>query len=92
MTTTQKTCVKCSDEFMLSQGKPGKINECPACSVETVDKLGGNMIYTHKTAPYIEVKSLVMAKRFAKLTARRGAGVTMSLCENREKDLQLPRK
>lgn len=91
MLTTQRTCVKCDDEFTLTRDKPGRINECPKCSVETVEKLGGNMIYEHKTAPYIEVKSMYAAKAFAKATRRHGATVATSLCESREFGLSVQR-
>ena len=79
-----KVCRHCGDEFELRPGKPGLIDECPLHAHDGVEKVGGNMIYEHKTAPYIEIKSMASAKRFAALTSRWGAGVTKSLTQSRE--------
>ncbi|MDE2100014.1 MAG: hypothetical protein KGL39_22360 [Patescibacteria group bacterium] len=72
-------CKHCSKEFKPFPGKPGYINECPGCVKGDVEKLGGNMIWSHKTAPEIEIKPLNEAKRFARKTRRIGTTVTQSL-------------
>lgn len=51
------TCVKCGDEFMLQRGKPGKANECPTCSEDSVVKYTGNQIYSHKTGCSIQINA-----------------------------------
>jgi hypothetical protein len=83
MSRSNRTCSRCQREFVLKPGKPGLIHHCPQCSTETVELLGGNMIYQHKTGGYIEVKPLEEARRFAKKTKRLGAGVTASITESK---------
>jgi hypothetical protein len=78
-----RTCVVCESEFQLTADKPGKINECPACSRD-VPRVGGNMVWAHKTAPELEIKPMAEARRFASRTRRFGAGVTACLTERRE--------
>lgn len=70
---------------MVTPNKPGKINECHQCGAvaETEARVGGNMVWEGKQAPYIEVKSMKDAKKFASKTRRLGAGVTASLVQNK---------
>jgi hypothetical protein len=77
-------CRDCNQEFHPYPGKPGYIDQCEDCQRD-VPKVGGNMIWDHKTAPYIEVKSMKQAKQFANLQKRFGHGVTKSICESKEK-------
>lgn len=60
------TCKRCGRDFTPYHGKPGYINECGECKPD-VPLLGGNMIWDHKTAPELEIKSLGQAKAFAKM-------------------------
>jgi len=78
------TCKTCGEDFYSDQNKPGYINVCYDCTTEDVEKLGGNMIYEHKTAPGLEIKPISKARGFAKMTKRFGAGVTCSLTTSRE--------
>lgn len=83
-----RICKHCDEEFELKPGKPGLIDYCPRHSHEIVELTGGNMIWDHKTAPYIETKPMHDAKRFASLTRRLGAGVTRSITQSREPHLK----
>ena len=81
-------CRDCGNLFSLYKGKPGYVNQCGPCGERTEDesgeeRLGGNMIYLHKTGGQIEVKPLRKAKIFAAQTRRLGAGVTASLTQSR---------
>ncbi len=53
-----RICSECGTEYneLLRLGKPGKITECPECASEEVEKYKGFMIFSHKTAPEIEIK------------------------------------
>ena len=42
------------------------------------------MIWEHKTAPYIEIKSLTQARVFAAKQRRFGAGPLSSICQSKE--------
>jgi hypothetical protein len=78
-------CRDCKEEFSPRPNKPGFINQCESCATD-VPLLGGNMIWDHKTAPYIEIKSMVKAKSFAAMTKRFGVGVTQCLTQSKERD------
>jgi hypothetical protein len=52
-----KVFMHCDFEFQPYPGKPGLVNECDDCAVESVDKYTGNMIYDHKTGPQIQINS-----------------------------------
>ena len=87
MKQTKLTCRDCGKEFIEDPNKTqGYRNQCPECSLTQVEpeRIGGNMIWDHKTAPYIELKPLSKAKAFAAKTKRFGAGVTTSLVEPKE--------
>lgn len=79
------TCRTCSNPFTPYPNKPGYVNQCTTCAEENmdndVDLLGGNMVWHHKTAPELEIKYMVEAKKFAAKTRRFGFGVTCSLTE-----------
>lgn len=79
-----KICRECESEFILTPNKPGKIFHCPACSSETVERLGGNMVFLHKTASTIEIKPASRAIQFAEMTKRFGAGVTKCITTSKE--------
>lgn len=84
----KKACRDCGEEFSWYKGKPGFIDQCRDCGeryegTQDIVPLGGNMIYTHKTGGYIEVKPMDQAKKFAQKSKRLGAGVTASLTESR---------
>ena len=78
-------CRKCGEEFEYKPGKPGYRDECPACAKD-VPMLGGNMVWAHKTAPELEIKSMAQARAYAKQTRRFGAGVTVCLTEAKYTD------
>jgi hypothetical protein len=87
-----KLCRYCEEPFKPMPNKPGRIDVCYKTDCQEQDekempepdRLGGNMIWNHKTAPEIEVKFLVEAKDFAKKTKRIGAGVVRSMTESKE--------
>lgn len=81
-------CRDCENNFSLYKGKPGFVNQCAPCGEQTEDesgeeRLGGNMIYMHKTGAQIEIKPLRKAMIFAEKTRRLGAGVTASITESK---------
>ena len=79
-------CRDCNKEFVEKlPGTPGFRNQCPTCSLSQPEPepIGGNMIWDHKTAPYIELKPMSQAKVFAAQTKRFGAGVTACLVESK---------
>ena len=86
-TTSPRICIDCGEEFKITLDKPGRINQCAECGESTEldgeERLGGNMIYTGKQAPEIEIKPISRAQDFAGKTQRFGAGVTMSICESK---------
>jgi hypothetical protein len=82
-------CRDCNKEFAEKlPASPGFRNQCPTCSLSQPEPepIGGNMIWDHKTAPYIELKPMKEAKRFAAQTKRFGAGVTCCLVESKLDD------
>ena len=87
LSTETRTCVDCNAEYKLTLNKPGRINQCSDCGelseLDTEERLGGNMIYTGKQAPEIEIKPISLAQDFAGKTQRFGAGVTMSICQSK---------
>jgi hypothetical protein len=80
-----KTCRNCNEEFDPYPGKPGYIDQCEDCAKD-IPLLGGNMVWSHKTAPELEIKSMAQARSFARKTKRYGAGVTMCLTESKMVD------
>jgi hypothetical protein len=78
-----RKCSKCKKDYLLTLDKPGLIHHCPKCSTERVERLGGNMIYSHKTAPDIEIKPISRAVEFASKQRRFGAGVTCCLTQSK---------
>lgn len=52
-------CTNCFCEYNRNEriGKPGKLTHCPECADEIgdVQVYTGNMIYSHKTAPSIQI-------------------------------------
>ena len=78
-------CITCGQRVIPAHDKPGKLNECHKCGERSdVPRVGGNMIWSHKTAPELEIKSMVEAKHFAKLQQRFGAGPLKSIVEKKE--------
>jgi DNA-directed RNA polymerase subunit RPC12/RpoP len=76
-----RSCADCGNNYKLTLAKPGKVNQCHQCGSrsETMARVGGNMVYTGKQAPEIEIKPMADARRFNNKTRRLGAGVTASL-------------
>jgi len=86
MRKSKLICRDCNKEFTEKlPGTPGFRNQCPTCSLSQSEPepIGGNMIWDHKTAPYIELKPMSQAKIFAAQTKRFGAGVTACLVESK---------
>lgn len=88
MTNKSRQCVRCGATYTPYHKKPGLITECGPCGQATEDssgeeKLGGNMIYAHKTGGVIEIKPLSEAQKFADKTKRLGAGVTASITQSK---------
>ena len=82
-----RECTRCGKEYHLTRDKPGKIDVCWPCGAasETTTRVGGNMIWTGKQAPEIEIKPMREVKRFNSKTKRLGAGVIASLCVSKKK-------
>jgi hypothetical protein len=77
-------CRECGEDFNRREAelrKTGFIDQCNRCAEGQLDveRWGANSIYTHKTAPEIEIKAMSEALAFAKKQRRYGAGVTMCL-------------
>ncbi|HXH32088.1 MAG TPA: hypothetical protein VNJ01_14890 [Bacteriovoracaceae bacterium] len=51
-------CESCGGAYNVEErkGMPGKLTECEACAEETVSKMEGKMIFSHKTGATIEIK------------------------------------
>jgi hypothetical protein len=84
----KRTCVRCGAEYSLYKGKPGFVNECKDCGLESEEGLprfGGNMIYSHKTAGEIQILSLDSAKHFANLARRIGKRSNLGRARSTEK-------
>lgn len=83
-----RNCIHCGEEYTPTPHKPGFINECWDCgevSDKDTPRLGGNMIYSHKTAPTIEIKPLDQAQQFAKRARRQNStGVTNDLVQTKQ--------
>ena len=85
------TCRECGITFTLYPKKPGFIDQCASCGTmeedrqteSGIERLGGNMVYLHKTGAQIEIKPMSEARKFSSKTRRFGAGVTMSLTESK---------
>lgn len=82
MPTETLICRTCHEEFDFFEGKPGYRNQCTLCACD-VAKVGGNMVWSHKTAPELEIKPMKEARRFAAQTRRLGAGVIRSITERK---------
>jgi len=63
---------------------PGLVDHCPNCSVETTPRVGGNMVWTHKTAPELEIKPMRLAIQFARLQKRFGVGPLRAIVQAKE--------
>lgn len=55
----RRVCVNCEEEFLVNP-KQIRADLCPSCHLalgikEKVDRVGGSMIYEHKTAPTIQL-------------------------------------
>jgi hypothetical protein len=63
----QLKCRDCGEMFTEVPGKRGYRNQCVPCSEKQAEpeRIGGNMVWDHKTAPYIELKPLSQARAFA---------------------------
>lgn len=85
MAETLITCRECGEQYYNSKDKPGMIYHCWDCGSksETTSRVGGNMIYTSKQAPEIEIKPINEAKKFNAKVRRLGGGVTASLVTNK---------
>lgn len=70
-----RKCIKCGDEYTPYKGKPGFINECTNCGRDSEsgqERLGGVMIYSHKTAGEIQILPMKSAKNHLRTAARVG--------------------
>lgn len=79
------TCRHCKTKFEWDgQPKAGFVDECGCKVTEEEELVGGNMIYTGKTGPELELKPLSKAKVFAFCSKRYGASITKTLITQRE--------
>ena len=79
-----RECRNCSQEYDTRSKTKGFIYLCEECSAPDVELLGGNMIWEHKTAPYIEIKPQGEAERFARKTVRTSASSPLlNMCQAR---------
>jgi hypothetical protein len=81
-----RECSRCGAEYRLTRDKPGKIDVCHQCGsiTETEARVGGNMIWSSKHAPELEIKPMKEAQRFNSKIRRLGAGVTASIIKNKK--------
>lgn len=62
-----RQCQSCGEEFVLTFDKPGNINDCPACAVETHTHYMAKVSYPSKNASEVEIeitKNIKDAKAF----------------------------
>ncbi len=82
-----RICVKCNEEYNLYPKKPGFINECGSCGIESEEgivPLGGIMEYSHKTAPTIKIMTLSDTKEIIRKTKRKsGTSIISGLSRSR---------
>jgi len=79
-----RECRNCGELYDPAHKAKGYIYLCEECSGNDVERTGGNMIWEHKTAPYIEIKPMGEAERFAKKQVRTSASSPLlSMCEAR---------
>src|SRR5208283_4703825 len=75
MPAQTRTCRKCSRDFTLMPDKPGNINDCPACSEETVELLMAKVTWEGKHTPVLEITANRQeAMRFNSVQNRGGFG------------------
>lgn len=73
MPFTKRTCRQCGSDFELLPDKPGNINDCPGCSVETVNKKAAKVAWSGKHFVEIEiVDSMAEAHAFNAAQKRMG--------------------
>lgn len=66
-------CRDCGKEFFEKpSGSRGYRNQCTACAIDQQEPepTGGNMVWDHKTAPYIELKPMSRAQAFNAMANR----------------------
>jgi len=76
---TKRTCIKCGLDYELTPNKPGLITTCWDCSIETTQRIAGQMIWEGKHTPVLQLMSKKKAAEFARKTKRFGAGVSCAL-------------
>lgn len=72
-------CEKCGGEYEKKDrlGKPGLLIHCSECAEEVVEPYTGNMIYSHKTAPSLQIN------KDPKLTAMLNGTIEMEQTEHK---------
>lgn len=70
-------CIHCEREFRPAPDKPGRVNECPRCAVETVERAAGVMAWEGKHTPVLLLTDAATAKQFAARN-RRAASAPLS--------------
>lgn len=70
-------CIHCGREFRPMPDKPGKVNECPRCAVETVERVAGVMAWEGKHTPVLLLTDAATAKAYASRN-RRGVSAPLS--------------
>jgi hypothetical protein len=79
-----RECRHCGTSYDTRTKTKGFIYLCEECSAPDVELHGGNMIWEHKTAPYIEIKPLGEAERFASKQVRSSAASPLrNMCQAR---------
>jgi hypothetical protein len=79
-----RECRHCGNSYDTRSKTKGFVYLCEECSAPDVEPLGGNMIWEHKTAPYIEIKPMGEAERFAAKQVRTSAASPLlNMCQAR---------
>jgi hypothetical protein len=87
-----RTCRSCETEFILRPNKPGNINDCPNCSVETAPKTVAKVAYPSKNSSLVEIEitqDVKAARLFNNAQRRNCAGPLTSILSNTEQGLQI---
>lgn len=81
MKPPKRICQSCGDEYVLSPTKPGNINDCPNCSVETAPKIVAKVAYPSKNSSLVEIELTTDTKAaaaFNNAQRRNGGGSPLS--------------
>jgi DksA/TraR C4-type zinc finger protein len=80
MTTTESRCVECERSIPAARlaAMPGT-RWCVRCADSRTERIGGNMVWSHKTAPELELRPLSEAREWHRRYDRRRATANISV-------------